>query len=499
MPYIDQVQVGSTTYDIKDSTLQLATTESDGLMSAEDKAKLNQVTPGGLVYLDAEVTIAQDAWSNSAPYTYTWTNALVTSTCGLDVFFREGVYDNLIGSLTWEKVTGGVQFTTSELPEGAVPIVVRIIDSPTEGAFSLEAEIVKTTAISGETNVEGALTRINNNKANLSGLIYNIPGDTAMESIPQGSYLCYKGTYGTAKVNISSGTTIVPSTHITTFTFGGLLNSVQRDVQGKKDVQATVTSPTASGSASAFIDTITQNAQGVITPTKKNVYATDISMSSSDSTKVSANFASVNDVIATHDFGTVASLSAFETALNTYIATLSNNDTRNIVVTFSATSGLFGATSYIGTLARMYTTRTRIILQRTSPGDIIVGYQNTDGWNWEQLSDYATGLWNPHIYDLDTKVAEMGERRWYRFGKIYILQASNFPAMKIQTMLQIRNTPCDVIFAGGIYLANSGDSTKACDRGVQRTSVNAIWFRPNITCDLVASTNSSFWAMGYQS
>lgn len=40
---------------------------------------------------------------------------------------------------------------------------------------------------------------------------------------------------------------------------------------GAKSTQSAVNSPTASGTALAFIDTISQNAQGVITPTKKTV------------------------------------------------------------------------------------------------------------------------------------------------------------------------------------------------------------------------------------
>ena len=40
---------------------------------------------------------------------------------------------------------------------------------------------------------------------------------------------------------------------------------------GKKNVQTEVTSPAADGNTLAFIDTISQDTQGVITPTKKNV------------------------------------------------------------------------------------------------------------------------------------------------------------------------------------------------------------------------------------
>ena len=46
-----------------------------------------------------------------------------------------------------------------------------------------------------------------------------------------------------------------------------------------KVVQTAVTSPTASGNATAFIDTISQDANGVITATKKNITAADLGLS----------------------------------------------------------------------------------------------------------------------------------------------------------------------------------------------------------------------------
>jgi len=47
--------------------------------------------------------------------------------------------------------------------------------------------------------------------------------------------------------------------------------AVNIDLSGKKDVQAVKTDPTASGNALAFIDSITQNTNGEITASKKNV------------------------------------------------------------------------------------------------------------------------------------------------------------------------------------------------------------------------------------
>ena len=50
----------------------------------------------------------------------------------------------------------------------------------------------------------------------------------------------------------------------------GFLTSHQ-NIDGKKNIQSAVSSPDASGTAVAFIDSISQDAQGVITPTKKTI------------------------------------------------------------------------------------------------------------------------------------------------------------------------------------------------------------------------------------
>ena len=71
---------------------------------------------------------------------------------------------------------------------------------------------------------------------------------------------------------------------------------------GAKAVQAAVNDPTASGTSLTFIDTISQDAQGVITPTKKTVSSASQSadglMSSTDKTKLDgiASGAQVNTI-----------------------------------------------------------------------------------------------------------------------------------------------------------------------------------------------------------
>lgn len=64
--------------------------------------------------------------------------------------------------------------------------------------------------------------------------------------------------------------------NLTTEAEGSVLDARQGKVlndaiSGKKSTQTAVTDPTADGNALAFIDTISQDTNGVITPTKKNV------------------------------------------------------------------------------------------------------------------------------------------------------------------------------------------------------------------------------------
>lgn len=76
-------------------------------------------------------------------------------------------------------------------------------------------------------------------------------------------------------------------------------NAASFQVAGSyKTTQSAVSSPTASGNTAAFIDTISQNANGVISVTKKNVQAASASqaglMSSSDYSKLAAISATVS-------------------------------------------------------------------------------------------------------------------------------------------------------------------------------------------------------------
>lgn len=70
--------------------------------------------------------------------------------------------------------------------------------------------------------------------------------------------------YGITDANIANGVITLGANTITPLT-------THQDISGKKNVQAAVGDPAASGNTIAFIDTISQNTNGEITVTKKNV------------------------------------------------------------------------------------------------------------------------------------------------------------------------------------------------------------------------------------
>lgn len=107
-----------------------ATQSTHGLMSANDKTKLDGIS--GNVYSDYSVTIETIDWTlDNNVYTYTWTHSSVTYSCLVDILFITQPDTVLTGVLSYDKVSGGLQFTSTTLPTGDLSMKVRIIDSDT--------------------------------------------------------------------------------------------------------------------------------------------------------------------------------------------------------------------------------------------------------------------------------------------------------------------------------------------------------------------------------
>ena len=76
---------------------------------------------------------------------------------------------------TWKKVPGGIQFEIDEIPDDAIPLVVRIINTMADAIIEpVSADLITTSAVPGTSNVEEALanheTRIANNTTGITNL-----------------------------------------------------------------------------------------------------------------------------------------------------------------------------------------------------------------------------------------------------------------------------------------------------------------------------------------
>ena len=107
-------------------------------------------------------------------------------------------------------------------------------------------------------------------------------------------------------------------------------------------------------------------------------------------------------------------------------------------------------------------------------------------WDAKTVSDgkanIERGYWTPHIYDGDIKTQEIPQQKYYKIGDIYVMPIyvsdMNF-ITPIQSMLQIRNTPCNTIFGGTFFL--QGISGQGGGTTIQTTFSGRVYIRPNVT------------------
>ena len=112
-------------------------------------------------FMDMAVIIQQNSWTeNEGVYTYTWTNEHLTANSIVQVEFKDGVRGGLVGDLKAQKTTGQIVFTTNLEPVGAIPLNVRIIDAVVEHTYPIAADLISTDAVTGQTEVQGALEEI---------------------------------------------------------------------------------------------------------------------------------------------------------------------------------------------------------------------------------------------------------------------------------------------------------------------------------------------------
>ena len=152
-----------------------------------------------------------------------------------------------------------------------------------------------------------------------------------------------------------------------------------------------------------------------------------------------ADISALNDQIAPVAY-TVSSLSAFQTNLDTLLATMSNGETRNVFYNPTSAFAPFGNREYCGTLHRR--TSTTAVCYMYYATEIIQGYKNGSTWTFTSLSDQiATSVKNATIESTykrtDSTVIKM--------GNLCIFSLGNLKGLTVDTAVTIGTLPSDCL------------------------------------------------------
>ena len=93
----------------------------------------------------------------------------------------------------------------------------------------------------------------------------------------------------------------------------------------------------------------------------------------------------------------------------------------------------------------------------------------------------TTGTWIPQLYDNNDYIRDLDPAKWWKIGPIYILridQNAFAEPVTINTMLQIRNTPCGIL-GGQVYC--NWFQNQGAELTIQQTEASRVYFRPNYT------------------
>lgn len=148
---------------------------TDELNNLQDQ--IDNMTPetGTSMSSDIPFTINTNQWAESnGIYSYNYSNALIKSTSGIQVFY-DPAFRNFVGDSNVAKYTGYLTFTTTRQPVGAITGTIRIIDS-------ISGTLPVTRGGTGAVNAKGA-------RQNLNVSIKPIPIDFGtVSSLPQTAY-----------------------------------------------------------------------------------------------------------------------------------------------------------------------------------------------------------------------------------------------------------------------------------------------------------------------
>jgi hypothetical protein len=121
--------------------------------------------------------------------------------------------------------------------------------------------------------------------------------------------------------------------------------------------------------------------------TANSAISANATLSNSNVTAVSGGgLNALNSKTTTYDFGSLATISAFKSALDTYGETMTSGDQKAIKVTFSASSAPFANTIYVGTMWRNNTNRYEVMLNRSGKGEVVHGCKTSSGWEWSRFA-----------------------------------------------------------------------------------------------------------------
>lgn len=141
-----------------------------------------------------------------------------------------------------------------------------------------------------------------------------------------------------------------------------------------------------------------------------------------------------------------------------------------LIVTTRTTSGRAG---YMTQIWMPSTTVQRIHIRNYNAGSFS---------DWKELAYFETGIWVPHVYDMDTKIMEAPAQTYYKSGGIYYApyQFTLTADLTLETMLQIRNMPFNNCWIGSFWSTSWAGGEGVPVRIVQPATGKAT-FRPNIT------------------
>lgn len=124
-----------------------------------ENEKVQAFAPQGIenAGVDISFTVPANGWSENSPYTYTWTNSNILSNSRVTVGFASGNSSTDVIYLDCEKVTGGIQLTSSVKPSAALYLVAHIINAKMDSYADVHGDMVATDVITGASNVDEAL------------------------------------------------------------------------------------------------------------------------------------------------------------------------------------------------------------------------------------------------------------------------------------------------------------------------------------------------------